>query len=51
MCQCTDNTMGERCELCLPLFNDRPWVPGGGAGDNSSQCRGNEIGNAHPQDA
>lgn len=28
-CQCLHNTMGDNCEKCLPLFNQKPWQVGG----------------------
>ncbi|XP_077868376.1 laminin subunit alpha-1-like [Saccoglossus kowalevskii] len=27
-CDCKHNTMGVNCELCLPLYNNRPWQAG-----------------------
>ncbi|XP_013079381.2 laminin subunit alpha-5-like [Biomphalaria glabrata] len=27
-CDCQHNTMGKNCELCQPLYNERPWKKG-----------------------
>ena len=28
-CACTENTEGDSCERCKPLYNSVPWTPGG----------------------
>ncbi|XP_053394147.1 laminin subunit alpha-2-like isoform X2 [Mercenaria mercenaria] len=33
-CVCQHNTCGSNCEICCPLFNQKPWVRGGGNGVN-----------------
>ena len=27
-CECAHNTDGQNCEICKPLYNNRPWKPG-----------------------
>jgi hypothetical protein len=39
VCSCQHNTMGRDCELCKPLFNNRPWSPANQTHGN--ECRGN----------
>ncbi|XP_052775570.1 laminin subunit alpha-2-like [Mya arenaria] len=33
-CVCQHNTCGSNCEICCPLYNNKPWVRGGGNGNN-----------------
>ncbi|XP_048586843.1 laminin subunit beta-2 isoform X1 [Nematostella vectensis] len=35
-CECEHNTMGTDCEMCKPLFNNRPWM-------RANQTHGNEC--------
>jgi len=37
-CKCEHNTMGKDCELCQPLFNNRPWIAANGTHGN--ECQG-----------
>ncbi|XP_072418489.1 netrin-4 [Chiloscyllium punctatum] len=38
-CICQHNTMGEHCEWCRPLYNDRPWRPANGKRGTANPCR------------
>ncbi|CAD5111260.1 DgyrCDS588 [Dimorphilus gyrociliatus] len=35
-CKCAHNTMGSNCEVCKPLFNNRPWKIG--AKSQANEC-------------
>ncbi|GFO36641.1 laminin subunit alpha-2, partial [Plakobranchus ocellatus] len=37
-CQCEDNTMGDNCELCQPLFNQKPWQVRGTTNGECKEC-------------
>ena len=28
LCVCQHQTQGDHCEMCLPLYNNQPWLPG-----------------------
>ena len=28
-CVCQHNTCGDNCDVCCPLFNQKPWIRGG----------------------
>jgi laminin beta 1 len=45
-CQCTHNTVGNNCEKCLPLYNDRPWAEA--RVDAKNECQKCEC-NGHAQ--
>ncbi|KAH3697084.1 hypothetical protein DPMN_084569, partial [Dreissena polymorpha] len=34
-CVCQHNTCGTNCEICCPLYNNKPWVRGGSNGNNT----------------
>ena len=36
-CDCTHNTKGNNCELCMDLYNDFPWKPA--QGEKKNQCK------------
>ncbi|XP_072097067.1 netrin-4 isoform X1 [Mobula birostris] len=38
-CICEHNTMGEHCESCAPLYNDRPWRPADGKKGIANRCQ------------
>lgn len=38
-CSCEHNTMGRDCEICKPLFKNRPWSPANKTHGN--ECQGN----------
>lgn len=42
-CVCQHSTMGTNCELCLPLFNNKPWAPG--TDSSANQCEACECNN------
>ena len=37
ICKCNHNTYGNNCELCLPLYNNKPWKPA--TNDNINDCQ------------
>ncbi|GFS17149.1 laminin subunit alpha-1, partial [Elysia marginata] len=37
-CQCEDNTMGDNCELCKPLYNQKPWQVRGSNNGGCEEC-------------
>lgn len=42
-CKCAHNTMGDNCEVCKPLFNNRPWRIGAkGLANACMDCGCNE---------
>lgn len=37
-CECEHDTMGDDCEMCKPLFNNRPWMPANAS--HANECQG-----------
>lgn len=37
-CDCEHNTMGDDCEMCKPLFNNRPWMLANAS--HANECEG-----------
>lgn len=35
-CDCDHNTMGQKCDVCKPLYNNRPWLLGNST--NAGEC-------------
>lgn len=48
ICDCEHNTMGKNCEMCRPLYNERPWQKGSyipypkGQANHCIKCECNE---------
>lgn len=42
-CICQHNTGGTHCDMCLPLFNNKPWAPG--TSSSANQCESCECNN------
>lgn len=42
-CVCQHNTAGTHCDMCLPLFNNKPWAPG--TLSSANQCEACECNN------
>ena len=40
-CDCTHNTKGVNCELCLDMYNDAPWRPA--AGKERNECKSERV--------
>ncbi|KAK3781049.1 hypothetical protein RRG08_046352 [Elysia crispata] len=40
-CQCEDNTTGDNCELCKPLYNQKPWQVRSSNNGGCEQCNCN----------
>ena len=46
VCLCQHNTAGTQCELCLPLYNNKPWQSGNVTSANACevcQCNGHAV--------
>lgn len=37
-CECEHDTLGDDCEMCKPLFNNRPWMPANAS--HANECQG-----------
>ena len=41
MCECEHNTAGDDCEICKPMFNNRPWMPANSS--HANECQGSKF--------
>ena len=39
LCDCQHFTTGKDCQICLPMYNNRTWLPGNTTNANECQCK------------